>query len=448
MPFFRYRAMDRQGQFRQGTIQAGSPNEARDALVRSGLNVVELQGQGAAAAPQAAPTQGQAQPQARPQARPQAQPQAQTRAQTQAPQPRIAQPQTGMPPETIKTRFGTDKATFLLFSQLARFINSGIAPHRALQELAMQSRRADYRESLERMVAATAEGKSISSVMERYPYLYPPDVVGTTRAGEMGGFLPEARQVVANQAETSHRLKRQMVYYALVLLILIVTYPFTVAVIDGSLASMAIQDKAGGTLPPVATLTKAIKAAMWHILPWAALCYGLLYVALRVWHSMPLRGLRHRTVLMVPVLAGRAKAESLARFGWILSMVSRGGASPQQAFSLAARSVPNLEMARRLTEEADTMSTSDRLSAALGRTGMLPPEYGAVVQNGELAGDVPGAVMNMAQASEAEFNGRDGSFVHLARFLFYIPLAILMIFILSSLYTRFYGGVVSHFTVE
>ena len=295
--------------------------------------------------------------------------------------------------------------------------------------------------------SATA-GEAVSDAFARYPDVFPPDVIATYRAGELGGFLAEACDDISNQSHTSHALKRKMLYYGLVLLAVISAFPFSLAVVQGALASMDVQEKAGGSLPPVPTLLASVQKTTIAMAPAAFAGIAGLFALWKLWHSRGLTPARHRLVLMVPILAGRAKAESLARFGWIMSMLARGGAPPNVCLQVAAASMPNLELARRMLATAATMKENERLSSALQRSDLLTPEYRNVVENGELTGDVPGAVMNMARATSAEFEARDKSFAHLSGMLFYIPFGLLILLLAVFLYKTWYGGIMDRFLPE
>jgi type II secretory pathway component PulF len=239
-----------------------------------------------------------------------------------------------------------------------------------------------------------------------------------------------------------------MLFYGLVLLAVIAAFPFSLAVVQGALASMDVQEKAGGTLPAAPTLMAAVQKTMIAMAPTALAGFAGLFVLWKLWHGRRLTPARHRLVLLVPILAGRAKAESLARFGWIMSMLARGGAPPNVCLQVAAASMPNLELARRMMATAATMKENERLSAALQRSDLLTPEYRNVVENGELTGDVPGAVMNMARATSAEFEARDKSFAHLSGMLFYIPFGLLILLLAVFLYKTWYGGIMDRFLPE
>ena len=110
---------------------------------------------------------------------------------------------------------------------------------------------------------------------------------------------------------------------------------------------------------------------------------------------------------MIPAIGKRAKAESLAIFSWTLSMVSRAGIPPKTTFELAIGAMPNLWMQHQLREVQVRMQDGTRLSEAVAGTKLLPDEYAAILQTGEMVGDVSTSLMRVSGASTEEFQRND-----------------------------------------
>jgi len=354
---------------------------------------------------------------------------------------------TQAPTDIVKTKYGSDKDLFFLFSQLGSYFRSGINPAQALGDL---SRRTPprYQQSLLEAAAKVGEGGRMSDVFERYAYLYPPDVIGTIRAGEVAGFLPEAMDEISNKMHLSHQLKKKLRYYSWSFVITVVITPLILATVQGSLKSMEIQDQAGGNLSPTGTLGKAVGSSVWHDLPITLLLFGALVGGYMWLNSMRMRDFRHKMIIRLPVIGNRAMAESMSRMSWAMSMVSRGGLSPQNTFLLAAESVPNLYVRQRLTEEGSVMKESDKLSAAIRRTNLLPPEYGNIVETGEVTGDVHRALEHVARATEGDFQTRDATAAVRTNWILFGLLAVIITILAGWLLTRFYGGLIGTLTID
>lgn len=453
MRFYQYKATDKSGRPAEGTIRAASADAAQSALVAAGYTVKSVQD---VASKPAAPAGKAKVPLAavRPPGTAAKAPIAQAVQLSAAPtqvqkmpgeQPRVmtinspAAPV--VTPSTNKTKFGRDRDLYFLFSQLSQYFHTGISPQTAMVDLAKRTP-ARYHGSLEEAAQALAEGKRLSDVFVKYPYLYSPDIIGTLRAGEASGFLSEACSTIADQKETSARLKRKLNVFLWMFVATLISFPICYAIITGSLKSMQQQDKAGGSLPIAGTITHAVGVDMLHTLPWSLPTMAGLIGFLIWWHSMRMRMARHQLVLRFPILGGRARSESISRFTWTMGMVSRAGLSPQSVFEIAAESVPNMAIRAQLMASAATMHESERLSAALTRSGTLPVEYTHIVATGEMTGDVPRALADISRATDADFRGRDAGAAVSTGILFYIGLAILTTFMVGFLYQVLYGGMI------
>ena len=444
MPFYQYRVTNSQGQAVVGTLQAESSDAAHKALSGSGYNVQLIQElKAATAAPVPQKSVRHVAPHKISTATPVSQPVIK-RVSVESPS---AGPVLNSIADSVdrsathKTKKGRDKDLFFLFSQLGSYFRSGINPVQALGDLTNRTPER-YHDSLKHAAQVVSEGGRMSDALEKYPYLYPPDVVGTVRAGETAGFLAEAMEEIGAKMELSHRLKRRLTYFGYIFAATIAITPMILGTVQGALASIKQQDTAGGELPVMATLGKAVGKSLLHDLPLTLLIFGSIWAFIAWFNSMPMRQFRHMIIIRTPVLGGRAMAESMARLTWAMGMVSRGGLSPQQTFLLGLQSVPNLFVQQKLKEEGQRMGESDKLSVALRRSDLLPVEYGNIVETGEVTGDVPRALEHVARATDADFQARNATAVTSSSFILYGILAVMITILAAWLLTAWYGGLI------
>jgi type II secretory pathway component PulF len=223
-------------------------------------------------------------------------------------------------------------------------------------------------------------------------------------------------------------------------LLILALFPLVLAIVRGSLASMRRQDEAGGSLAPVDTLVEEIGRSNVSLLPASLAAIILLVSGLFVWNSMPLQAVRHRASLGIPFLAGRARAEAMARFAWAMQMLSRSGLPPVIVFKAAAGTIPNIVLRDRLLSAAEGMGEKERLSEALKRARFLPEEHELIIANGEFVGDVPGALGAVASAQEEEFRTRDSSAVHRVGCMVYPLIGLMVLMMLVYLWSMWYEG--------
>jgi len=282
-------------------------------------------------------------------------------------------------------------------------MRAGINAAQAFGNLAGMSRAKKFQQSLGMISKSAMEGRPISSVMAQFPDLFPDHIVGTVRAGEVGGFVPEALATISEQAENAHKFKRFHWWIWLLTINAILSIPLVFLFRAALLSTWDQYEKSGG-----AGGNFVMMQVMWKFLVWP---YGpiTLLTCLAIWllrnffSSRVARKFRHQAGLQVPVLGARARNESVTIFTWALAKLSKGGVPPSQAWALAVGSIPNVAMQDKFTEAGRMMNESTRLSDVVFKSKIFPDEYAPTVSTGELTGDVSGALERLSRVSRTEF---------------------------------------------
>ncbi len=414
MRFFQYTARDNLDRPVQGTMQAATEEEARQSLEKFGLRLLTV-------AELSQPQSRQSAPPSRQTGTAAGMPQPQMRAPTAArTPPRTASPYTygaqppsmkALPQNVVHTAPGSDKQRFFLFAQLASALRAGINPAQAFHEVAMRSA-GQFRPSLDEAAAATMEGKAISQVLARYPDLYPEHVVGVVRAGEMGGFLPDALDEVSRQAESAHAFRRWFFWVWFLVINFLLSIPGMWITTRGIMDFWNQMNKSGGggvngQMGTGEALGSFIGTLLRELLwPWGPITLAI-YLGMvlfqRYYMSRVAKHFRHRVGLNIPVYGKRTRHENLARFAWTMSRVSRAGVAPNEAWQLAADSVPNLSFRDELTSMGQQIRESTKLSEIVHRSPLFPDEYAPMIATAEYTGDLPGALQQLSNLSAGEF---------------------------------------------
>jgi type II secretory pathway component PulF len=432
MPFFQYQATDRQGNPVHGTVQASSVDEARRGLALQGFVVTGIRD------PRVAQTSSPPVASHRP---------------IESPTPLrpvqlnpIASRPLGEP---VKTRFSKDSDIYFIFSQLASYFRSGLSAFQAFRDIGQQQRRDDLREALLRVSTRVEEGSGIADVLALYPYLFPRHVVGTVRAAETGGYLPDALDSIANQADSSRKMRRLMVWLGWFAIGIPPTIPFGIALFNAVLKSWDVQEATGGTAPVATTVGRGFMQELLGPLGIYSLVVGILFLIFAFyWQSMKMRTTRHRLALLVPTVGRRARAESFAAFTWNLSNLSRAAVAPRRAFALALDTVPNQAIREDLAVQANRMTDQTKLSEALGATKLLPFEIGAMVQTGEVTGDVSGQLLNGSASQMEAFVHEDRSLKSRVGCWMAILFFVVAPLVLTRMYSGYLIGLIKKLTVE
>ncbi|HLJ56396.1 MAG TPA: type II secretion system F family protein [Chthonomonadaceae bacterium] len=102
------------------------------------------------------------------------------------------------PPAHVSQLGGVnDRDRLFFFQQLAALVKSGMSIYMALDNLAPRTPNRNLSRVGLEMAAAARTGGRVSDVMDRYPRIFEENIAGLVRAGELGGFLPEALSEIA-----------------------------------------------------------------------------------------------------------------------------------------------------------------------------------------------------------------------------------------------------------
>jgi type II secretory pathway component PulF len=254
------------------------------------------------------------------------------------------------------------------------------------------------------MARMTSEGMSLADAMEHYPGIFPKGAIGSVRAGESGGYLPDACMTVSEQQKETRNLFLVFAILAIVFPIFLAGVLFAIAIAGGLNAGIDAIN-AGDTGPAVQRgFVEAIKSYVgWLFLA----VFGGAFLVYLFGRSHKLRRFRHRLGLISPVLRKRALSENLSHLSFHLSRLAKSGLTPFASWRLAAAAVPNEAYAAKALTLAEAMNEKTRLSELLYKSKLFPYEMTQLVETGEITGDLPHAldeVMDFGRSQEKQAN--------------------------------------------
>jgi general secretion pathway protein F len=266
-------------------------------------------------------------------------------------------------------------------------------------------------------------------------------VVGDIRVGEKSGYLAEGVTVAADSVEKARRLAGKLSYFPVMAAFMLIIYPLSMGMIQGSIESMKAQDKAGGSLPVGGTIMQGIANQMKMYGPAAVVILAVCLLVMWIWRLPLFRPLRHRLGLWL--FPGRARAEAVVRLGWAIGRTAQAGVPYYAAYQLAVDCIPNDVLRDNVMKEAATAREGEPLSGALRRSNLLPPQYADVVETGEMTGDIPRAMEQLTQHASSDFERADSASVAKGRIIFLVVLGGLTAILVVSLAVAWYGGVIA-----
>lgn len=381
MPRFAFEATDGLGQRLHGTLDAQTENELVARLATQGLRVVRLNRDDFATA-----VTEVVQTPARP------------------PAPTAARPAATGPVRTKKVR---RMALSFLFANLANLNRAGIGPADVFATLAQRVPDKTLKQAMQEAAQGSAQGQSIADSLARFPDIFPPGAVGAVRAGEVGGYFPEACQRIAKQFENDHRAAwiartaRWIAFWT----VIAVPWALTMTVVMQKFTSVMLNDPNAPATPDArfAMMFRYFWAEMARLPGWIILGFVVCWFVGRWWlrHTSQ-RHLRHRLAFSLPPVARYGRLESLDALSWHLGRLMQAGIHPAQAYALAADAVPNMELSWRAKSALAGANESTPLGHIVGASGIFPPDHVSLIQTGEMAGSLPEALEQSARLSAAE----------------------------------------------
>jgi type II secretory pathway component PulF len=302
----------------------------------------------------------------------------------------------------------TIKQRYMLFAQLGNMLKAGIPPHQAFAQLASYSRRVDHANALNDISKRTAEGTSMADAMSPYIDMFQPGEVGGIRAGEMGGYAPDAADAVSDQLKTMNKFRLWFWWCGLVAMASLMSLPLVAIAANGLEESAKTINTTGPMNRGVVAMFQGWGAALLGPPGWFVAAIFLGYVLFRIfWFRTENLANRHGMALKTPLSSKRAVRENVIGFAWHLERLTISGLPPNRCWMLASEAVPNIAFARRLTAMGRGMTDESRISDTLKGANVFPEEFWPMVSTGELTGTLPEALNEAAQLSRADMQSTE-----------------------------------------
>ncbi len=405
MPTFSFNGFDRSGTVQTGSVTAATANDAVRLLAARGVIV-----QNVSTAPDAIPQRLAAIPAAPPPAV-----SADTASRARTPAAKIEQGRTNVVAhvgggskvraEPKATGFFKDYELFLLLSQLAQLLRSGVAPSEAFHHLAGRtSLKPKVREAMRRLSQSATEGRTLSEAMEEYPDIFPPGTVGAIRAGETGGYTWQACQYVSEQTQNTWKLRRLNSWFAFAFWTTVAGFPLVPVVNKGweRLANTVNENNVGVDRTFAALREGLVQGFLGLGGVLFVLCFAVWLLLPYITGRRKFLPLRHALAAKLPIIGRRTRMENVGAFGFHLENLSSAGISPYQSWSLAVDAVPNVEIARQMRAGSTNQHDSQALSKSMSRASLFPVEYTNLVQTAEMTGSVPETMRQIQSLAESD----------------------------------------------
>ena len=339
----------------------------------------------------------------------------------------------------IRTGKAKDEDRMYLYAQAASLIRAGINPFQAFGTLAGRVTNKWLQQACTAIANEAKEGIGVSRVMEKYVDLFPHNDVAMVRAGEMGGFLPESLEYLAQHYTESTSFKRRFWFFRLFGWQLYLTFVLMVPIPNAFWAGFH-----AGTVQGF--FRSYLDQVIWPVGPIGILLAVLYYLGQWILKQPQNTRLRHSLILKMPMgIGARARMESIRAFLWTLRNLFSGGVGPSASWALASASSPNAEVAVQLAQAGGNMTSETPASVAFVNSGLFPSEYAPMIRTAEQAGDMVATLDRMVNLANEGFEaGKQRVAIGLASLgciLTLIGTGVLAIWLVKGYYGRVFDEV-------
>jgi type IV pilus assembly protein PilC len=262
----------------------------------------------------------------------------------------------------------------LYFQQLASLVKSGMTVYTSLDNLAARTANRNLARVTHEMAEQARTGGSVSDVMARYPRIFPDDIVGLFRAGELGGYLDIAIAEAADSYEQNIALYR--------------TSWLPKALATQAFFMFALAQPLFPTLFPNADVALYLKLVFLRNLPLTLLLYLLIRQGARLLQLPQHRYRRDAWSLRFPPFGELQRQIALKRFIRTLGRLYQAGLPPAQAWEGAMNTASNRVIRERLVQAHALMEQGAPLPEAFAVTGLFANSVEQLIATGQQSGEV------------------------------------------------------------
>jgi type IV pilus assembly protein PilC len=325
----------------------------------------------------------------------------------------------------------------IMSRQMATMIAAGLSLLKALTILAEQTENKKLAKTLGIVRNQVETGSSFSEALWRHDAVFPPIMIHLVRAGEVGGFLEESLESVANTFEKDVKLratiKSAMTYPVVVLVMAMVAVVGMVTFIVPVFKKMF--EDLGGTLP----IPTQILVTMSDNMFWALPLLVILGVVGAVWwkrnkNKDKVRSFVDPLKLKIPVFGDLFRKVAIARVTRNLGTMTKSGVPILQALAIVADTSNNWVLEQALRKVQDSVRSGRTIAAPLADEPVFPAMVTQMIAVGEDSGALEQMLGKIADFYDDEVQSTTESLTSLIEPLMIAFIGVIIGGIIVSLY--------------
>ena len=303
-----------------------------------------------------------------------------------------------------KLRTGVSLKVLVLFTrQMATMFSAGLTIEKALYNLGSEEKNKKFRKVLLKMSDDIKKGFSFSESLEQHPGVFNPLYVSLVKAGEVSGtlhtVLDELSVYLEKLEDTKRKVASAMAYPAFILVFLVLVvwglFYFIIPMFADVYESFNA-DLPGPTLLAIAISNLIVHNVFYVILVAiaAAMAFFLFYLSDRG------RYIVDSIILRIPVIGSLLKNSVMSKFSRTFSILMFSGVPIMDTMELVENVVQNAVVESAVRKARIMVKEGYSVAGAFKKTGIFPPTLLQLMATGEETGEMDNLLAKAADFFE------------------------------------------------
>jgi type II secretion system protein F len=329
----------------------------------------------------------------------------------------------------------------VLTQELSALVSAGLPLDRSLATLAELADNPELKRIVSEVLLAVQGGKSLAEAMGQHR-VFPPLYVNMVRAGEIGGFLEQVLQRLADYLESAQQLRddvKQALTYPVILtcamgasllILLVYVLPKFSSLFSDMGKALPLQARI------VMGLSDAIRNYWWALIGAVGIAFGSFRYSIRTprgrysWDQWKLR------LPVVGLLLRKMEVASLAR---TLGTLLKSGVPMLQALGIVKEVAGNQVITRALGDVEVGVREGAGVAEPLGRTGVFPALAVQMIAVGEETGRLDELLVKVAEHFDREVRMQIAQFTRLLEPVLILVMGVGVGFIVISMLSAIFS---------
>lgn len=299
----------------------------------------------------------------------------------------------------------SDKELVMFFRQLAILIEARVPIVSALSAIGEQTSNRYLHKVLRDITGDIENGSPLSNALEKHNNVFSNLIINIVRAGETSGNLRKSIEYVAGNIERNYvltsRIKGALIYPAIVLAVFFVIGFLTITIIIPKLTQV-IKDMQAEV--PWYTGVVISMGDFMHNYWWAVIIIILGLIGGILYYIKTEEGRKEwdQIKIKIPVIGPLFRYVYISRFTENLSVLLSGGIPIIRALTIVSSVIGNTVFEALILRSAQEVRVGGSMSTVLSKSDVFPPVVSQMIKIGEESGQVDSVLNHIAKFYDQE----------------------------------------------